>query len=258
MMNLEINLPSFLKPVSSFDLIRIGRNFDGGYLVQREQIVNRTILVSFGINDDWSFEYDFLSFNRNAVIYLFDKSVSFSQIFKLALKNIFHIPNFYPLFNSFKAIFTYHYFFKKNNVNFFPLFVGRRIQNESKSLIECLEMINLCHKELVVKIDIEGSEYRILGDLIEKKDFIDVCIIEFHDIDLHMNVIEKFVEDFGLYIIHLHVNNYSNPDSNGLPKDIEITFQRHIKIVDNSDTDYPLPIDMPSNWLKKDLKINWV
>jgi hypothetical protein len=257
-MNLEINLPRFLKPVTSLDLVRIGRKFDGGYLVQKEQIVNRAILFSFGINDDWSFEQDFLSFNRNAVIYLFDKSVSFAQIFKLAIKNIFHIPNFYPLLHSFKAIITYHYFFNKKNVNFFPLFVGRRIENESKSLIDCFEMVNLCNRELVVKIDIEGSEYRILSDLIVKKDLIDVCIIEFHDIDLHLNVIEKFILDFGLHIVHLHVNNYSNPDTNGLPKDIEITFQRHVKNVSDSKTDYPLPIDLPSNWLKKDLKINWV
>jgi hypothetical protein len=257
-MNYNINLPNWLKPVTSKNLIRVGRKNDGGYLVQKDQIINKKILISFGINDDWSFENDFLNLNNNAEIYLFDRSVSFLQLIKLFLKNIFHIPNLLPLLNSIKAIFSYHLFFNKNNVNFFPFFVGREIKNESKSLIECFDLIKGDVKEFVVKIDIEGSEYRILSDIIKLKDSIDVLVIEFHDIDLHLYNIEKFIIDFNFHITHLHVNNYSDPDINGTPKDIEITFQKFATIEDNSNTKYPLSIDMPSNNLKPDVNINWI
>ena len=70
-MNYNINLPNWLKPVTSNNLIRIGRKNDGGYLIQKDQIINKKILVSFGINDDWSFESDFLHYNNNVQIYLY-------------------------------------------------------------------------------------------------------------------------------------------------------------------------------------------
>ena len=111
---------------------------------------------------------------------------------------------------------------------------------------------------MVVKIDIEGSEYRILSDIVKMKDSIDILIIEFHDIDIHLENIKKFITDFNFHITHLHVNNYSNPDVNGLPKDIEVTFQKHSAIVENSNTRYPLSIDMPSNKLQPDFDIQWV
>ena len=42
------------------------------------------------------------------------------------------------------------------------------------------------HKDkILLKIDIEGSEYRILEDIISIKDSLNALIIEFHDIDLH-------------------------------------------------------------------------
>jgi len=257
-MNYNINLPIWLKPTTSTNLIRLGRKYDGGYLVQKDQIVDKKVLVSFGINDDWSFEKDFLDSNVNSKVYLFDKSVSFIQILKLSLKNIFHFPNIYPFLNSLQAIFTYHVFFNQKNVFFYPYFVGREVDNESLSLKNCFDLIKCAKDGLVVKIDIEGSEYRILDDLIFLKDFIDVLIIEFHDVDIHIDKIHKFVDDFSFSIAHLHVNNYSNPDIYGLPKDIEVTFQRYILNPTINYSEYPISNDMPSNRLIPDRKINWI
>jgi pterin-4a-carbinolamine dehydratase len=254
-----INLPIWLKPVTSTDLIRLGRKNDGGYLVQKNIISNKEIPVSFGVNDDWSFENDFLSLNKKCKIFLFDRSVSFFQILKLTAKNIFHLPNLVPLINSLQAIISYHFFFSKKNVTFFPYFVGRQIKNESKKLVECLDLIKTELKDIVIKVDIEGSEYRILDELVQNRELIDILIIEFHDIDLHLDSIEKFIKNFSFHIAHLHVNNYSKPDSNGLPKDIEITFQKRLSSVDdNLESRYPLPIDMPSNRLNDDSIINWI
>ena len=49
-----------LKPKYNYDLIRIGRDNDGGYLVEKKSFENTECLISLGINDDWSFEEDFL------------------------------------------------------------------------------------------------------------------------------------------------------------------------------------------------------
>lgn len=53
-------LPSFFKLYSVEDLIRLGKDNDGGYLVTRSSILKATVLVSLGINDDWSFERDLI------------------------------------------------------------------------------------------------------------------------------------------------------------------------------------------------------
>jgi len=51
-----MSLPSFLKPETSYDLVRVGKDNDGGYLAEKNSIYNSKYLISLGIFDDWSFE----------------------------------------------------------------------------------------------------------------------------------------------------------------------------------------------------------
>ena len=50
---------NFLKSTHQVVLKRLGSSTDGGYLVPLECIKNTKILLSFGLNDDWSFEENF-------------------------------------------------------------------------------------------------------------------------------------------------------------------------------------------------------
>lgn len=56
------------------DLIRVGRNYDGGYLVSKKDIFNSEILISFGIYDDCTFELDFKKINP-VKIFAYDASM---------------------------------------------------------------------------------------------------------------------------------------------------------------------------------------
>ena len=47
------------------DLIRLGRNEDGGYIVSESIIKSSNYLLAFGMGADWSFEEDFLKLNKN-------------------------------------------------------------------------------------------------------------------------------------------------------------------------------------------------
>src|SRR5262245_45959977 len=58
------------------DLVRLGRPFDGGYVVNERAVRQSRYLLSFGINDDWSFEEDFRKSSPEAEIFCFDHSVS--------------------------------------------------------------------------------------------------------------------------------------------------------------------------------------
>ena len=46
----------FFKPKHNYFLERIGKENDGGYLINSEAIIKSDYLLSFGIFDDWSFE----------------------------------------------------------------------------------------------------------------------------------------------------------------------------------------------------------
>ena len=100
--------------------------------------------------------------------------------------------------------------------------------------------------KLFLKIDIEGSEYRILDDLINNENRITGLVIEFHDCDLHIDRIQSFVERFKLPLVHIHANNFApTTEDTGLPLVLEITFSKNAKL--GADCILPHKFDTPNN-----------
>ena len=58
--NQEAVLPKILEPKNEYDLIRVGRDNDGGYLVSEQSIFDSEILLSAGIAWDFSFEKQYI------------------------------------------------------------------------------------------------------------------------------------------------------------------------------------------------------
>ena len=52
-------IPKYLKPKKEYDLIRLGKDNDGGYLVENGSMNNAKALLTVGLGYDWSFEKDF-------------------------------------------------------------------------------------------------------------------------------------------------------------------------------------------------------
>ena len=168
-----IRISSLFYPKFKYNLIRLGKSFDGGYVVERKSIVESKTLVSFGISDDWSFEEDFSKLGDKK-IYSYDYSVNgrfwitnfIKSILRiLFLKNI--TENFIKLFDYFK----YKKFFDlKDNFHFKKFITSSSMKknlfksNINISLNETLKEID---KDIFLKIDIEGSEYRILDEIIK-------------------------------------------------------------------------------------------
>ena len=42
-------------------------------------------------------------------------------------------------------------------------------------------------------------------------------VIEFHECDLHFEKIKKFINEFELQLVHIHVNNYGIVNEFGIP-----------------------------------------
>ncbi len=64
------------KPVLLDDLVRVGAKGDGGYVLNEAAVLHSQYLLSFGINDEWSFEVDLLNRKPDVKVFCFDYSVS--------------------------------------------------------------------------------------------------------------------------------------------------------------------------------------
>ena len=82
--------------------IRVGSNFDGGYIIREQDINLIEEIISFGMGsdyEDWSFELNFLE-RKKVEIYYYDHTVS--------IKN--YISN---IFKTFRRIIKLRYKFEK-------------------------------------------------------------------------------------------------------------------------------------------------
>ena len=80
-----------LKPIHVTDLIRVGRDNDGGYVIPKSILLKSESLLSYGINKDWSFEKDFNSINPKSKIHCYDHTLSFFSLIIYTFKSFLGI-----------------------------------------------------------------------------------------------------------------------------------------------------------------------
>jgi len=240
-------LPLFLKPKNLYHMKRLGKNNDGGYLCGINSINETKTLISFGINDDFSFEKDFSILNQNAKIICYDNNnykIFWLKYIWKDIGKVFFNFNIKSILKTIFSIVRFNKFFKKNKL------IQKRITYNSLNDI-LIDEKDIILKPLFLKIDIEGGEYRILESILKIQHLINGIIIELHDIDLHMEKIKYFVDKLKLNLIHIHGNNFSELESKN-PTVIEVTFERNSEIIP-SEQKYPNDLDQPNNSEKKDI-----
>ena len=251
----NLTLPIFLEPIYETDLVRVGNNFDGGYIIPSESLKNTEQLYSFGLNDNHSFEKDFHK-KTNAKVICFDESVNFKFFLKKIIfgnfKKINNYIDYIFFFDGKKKVHVKKNIIPKNlTISYNPNYHGR-IED-----IESLMENNSCNK-IFFKIDIEGSEYRLLDQLIKYQNKMTGLVIEFHNADLHLNKIKNFVEKLDLQIVHIHANNWGHITASGMPTVFEITFSPKVfnkKI--NNKKKYPINIDRSNHQFSEDLPLDF-
>ena len=247
-------LPSFFKIKPALDLIRIGRNNDGGYLICKEDLYKSDLLISLGIADDWSFEKDF-QLQKDIEIFAYDASINKKIFFKRFIKSLIKIYNPLLTIQSFITFLDYLKFFSKQKTHHIKKFVGLNSHNNIElncTLSSILDKKNA--KNIFLKIDVEGSEYRLLDTLILNQSKICSLIIEMHDCDLHLQKIENFIKNFKLNLVHIHANNNGEIRlEDKLPLVLELTFSKYYKLGDK--VILPNKLDMPNNKNKTDITL---
>ncbi len=222
-------LPKKLKPyhLDKSNLIRIGPKKDGGYVIDKRVIDNTDIIITCGLNDDWEFEKDFINKNKNSRVEAYDHTVDTKFWLKRLKKDLIsflmlkkNTPN--KILGIFKYL-SYLSFFRGKNKHYMKKIVFQKEDGDKQvTLSEAIGDNN----NILLKIDIEGDEFKILSEINKNLDRINLLIIEFHNLSFQQNLrqVEKFIENTMLKNIHINANNYAMVDENGIPQVIEMTF----------------------------------
>lgn len=218
------------------ELIRLGENNDGGYLVPNDLK---------GIGKNYSAGVGYLTKFEKQLEENFDISSNLLDFNKINKKIL---PK--------KGKFTRKKLSIDDNVN--EISINTWIKNNDR--------------EIILKLDIEGDEYSVLAN-ISKKNLkkVRILIVEFHDLrnlrsHSFLNFFEKIIKRLNNYFFpcHLHINNSSKIKSlKGIkiPDMVEMTFIRkdRIKKYPKKNAKLPHPLDQKTVLNKKEILIdeNW-
>ncbi len=215
-------LPEALRPFECKNLTRMGAVTDGGYVVERKSITEAKFLVSCGVNEDWSFEEEFCAVTHAPLVAL-DGSVG-PEYFQEQVRKAFKRP--WKLFWHWSVYRSYRRFYSGQRQHL-RLYVGTEMLG-GKNLCNIVdEYVPQTTQPIFVKMDIEGSEYGQLADLLELAPRLSGLAIEFHDVHLDLERIVSFLDAFPLRLIHVHVNNNGGISDQKVPRVIECSFSRH-------------------------------
>ena len=108
---MDVKLPSLgsYRPLKFDDLIRVGKAFDGGYVMPSRALEASRSVLSLGVNDDWSFEEAVLKRRPAARIVCVDGTVSFAKILKRTLEKAGNLLGYLLLFKWQEVRRTAHY-----------------------------------------------------------------------------------------------------------------------------------------------------
>jgi hypothetical protein len=217
-------LPKIFQPYYCENLVRLGKDNDGGYLVNKSDIEKSKKLISFGIKDDWSFEEDFIKIN-DCAIDAYDGTINADDEVKLKT------------------------FFGGNKI-YIPKNIGNK-QNQ-------ISFDSTISEDCFLKCDIEGSEYDILDDIIINTKKLTGIVIEFHDIQYYdqFNLITNFIGKIDQKLVHVHINNcsYAESDKGCIPYVVELTFTSSQNI-EWKEVKLPHVLDMPNCAERDDFRI---
>jgi hypothetical protein len=201
---------------SPFAKLRLGRDYDGGYIIAQLPDVEYSLLLAGGISDDISFEEDFVNTYKNTACFAFDGTID-------------NLPG----------------------ANKKIRFVKKNIGYDNNDELTNLHHIINDNDNIFVKMDIEGGEIdwiKSLGDYQMNK--FEQIVMEFHSpfSDNEIDVFDKINKSH--YLIHFHGNNccgLRNHRGVNIPNVFECTYvhKRHFTDVPELNEDLiPSVLDM--------------
>ena len=253
---------NLLRPVKTYELVRLGRNMVGGYIVDLGIVEKTDNLVTLGFGPEWSFEADFLKIKNNCNVYIYDHKLSsvpyFKDIWKYLRRFLLLRASYHTLKSRFNVWANYKSFFNQNNVQFYNEKINSPIEKKNEADIKKVLSRVKDNSKVIFKIDIQSFEYKIIDQLVECSEQINMMAIQFYWInkneEIFIDSIKKLKSNFE--IIHIHANNHHDKLKNGLPIMLEITFlnNRFISKTNEFVKDFPIKdLDYPSHPAREDI-----
>jgi FkbM family methyltransferase len=155
----------------------------GGFFVHPDKLNNNSIVYSFGIGEDISFDQSVID-NYGCNVFAFDptpKSIEWVKNQQLSPKF-----TFYPYGIDTKTGFV-NFNLPKNENYVSGSVLSHQNVNENNTVsvpMKCFKDITaeLGHKHIdVLKVDIEGSEYGVINDILSSDVEIDQLLLEIHE-----------------------------------------------------------------------------
>mgnify|MGYP006161903587 FL=1 len=257
---------NLLRPVKTNELVRLGRNMVGGYIVDLGIVEKTKNLITLGFGPEWSFESDFLKIKNNCSVYIYDHKLSsipyFKNIWKYIRRFLLLRTSYHTLKNEFDVWAKYKSFFNHKNVQFYNEKVNFPIEQKNETDIKKILSRVKDKSKVIFKIDIQSFEYKIIDQLAESSDQINMMAIQFYWIDKNeetfIDSIKKLKHKFE--IIHIHANNHHDKLKNGLPIMLEITFlnSRFVTKKNEFIKDFPIKdLDCSSHPAREDISFSF-
>jgi len=207
--------------VEDSTIFRFGSLDDGGYYLKPETLKNADVLFSGGISSNLEFEYDAFRFNKDLKILMIDPTISGS---KLILKGIARL--FFKKRDKIRYIFNalmFNYLIRTERCKHLKLWL-----NKEQSIFSLLKGNFKTDKNILLKLDIEGSEYDLLDEILENKEAFDALVFEFHDLDKKHQLVYNFIKECSTTFKMAHINiNPSGGFVNNQPKCIELSLEKY-------------------------------
>lgn len=207
------------------DLVRLGPNADGGYLVP-DDLENINVCFSPGVDDQSGF--DDACCERGMSVFLADASVE-GPVSR-------HI----------------------HRLNFTKKFIGSNHNDQTMTLESWVLDNSTGDNQLLLQMDIEGAEYEVL--ICTPRELLSqfrIIVVEFHDLTELWNsqffkfasiAFSKLLNDFTC--VHIHPNNLAGitvAKGIDIPRVMEFTFLRNDRVLSLTPVNsLPHPLDKPN------------
>lgn len=181
----------FLKSIGKFSHLKVSvkckhiwyGNKYGGFYVSPEFLDENSIIYSFGIGEDISFDRALID-NHNCHIFGFDPTPkSINWVKSQLLPGKF---NFFEFGISNKSGYVDFYLPKNPEYVSGSIIIQNNIDTKEKVIVKMKSIEDITnelgHKHIdVLKMDIEGAEYDVIEDILNTKISITQILVEFHD-----------------------------------------------------------------------------
>lgn len=229
----------FMAPIVVPDLIRMGKDWDGGYIISASSVDDATGMLSFGVNNDWSFDQEWRHQKPHDRIHAYDGTISPGR--------------FEPILQA-----SYQHFFG-GQAEHFPVNVGATSCVGQSSFDDV--MIRMNRDRVFLKMDIEGGEWQLTDLILAHAKQITGAVIEFHSTDslrkLFCDTMRRYQEHF--HIIHIHPNTSCGYAQDNFPTVVEISFlNRDLWSATDTRLECHLPdLDQPNLPNTEDVALYW-